>query len=241
MKVVDPQAIHTARQFVRRTIGARLRKELLAQYRANQTPGAYSPDAKSAGKRGLKNLALAYLASAPTDADIALAQTQFDQAGNMTDRVAALVALIHANAPAAAKALKEFYRDFKGEALVVDKWFAMQATAPATDVAQVRTLMEHAAFNIKNPNRARSLIFSFCGNAAQFHATDGSGYAFWAEQVTTLDALNPQVAARLARTMDRWRRYAPALQAKMRAALEQVAAVKDLSNDTREVITKALA
>jgi aminopeptidase N len=241
MKVVDPQAIHTARQFVRRTIGARLRRELLAQHRANQTPGTYSPDAKSAGKRGLKNLCLSYLASAPTDADIALAQAQFDQAGNMTDRVAALVALIHANAPGATKALNAFYRDFKGEALVIDKWFAMQATAPMTDVATVRALMEHPAFNIKNPNRARSLIFSFFANAAQFHAPDGSGYAFWAEQVKALDALNPQVAARLARTLDRWRRYAPALQEKMRAALEQVADIKTLSNDTREVVTKALA
>ncbi len=241
MKVVDPQAIHSARQFVRRTIGARLRKELLAQYRANLTPGAYSPDAKSAGKRGLKNLCLAYLSSAPTDADIALAQSQFDQAGNMTDRVAALVALMHANAPSADKALKAFYRDFKGEALVIDKWFAMQATSPSLDVAQARALMDHAAFNIKNPNRARSLIFSFCSNAAQFHARDGSGYAFWAEQMATLDALNPQVASRLARMLDRWRRYTPDLQAKMRAALEQVAAIKTLSNDSREVITKALA
>ncbi|MDL2358559.1 MAG: DUF3458 domain-containing protein, partial [Pseudomonadota bacterium] len=242
MKVVNPQAIHAARQFVRSTIGAALRAELTAQYHANQTPGEYSPDALSAGRRGLKNLALSYLAAASDAAGILLAQAQFDQAGNMTDRVAALVALIHAGAPGASAALRDFYRDFDNEALVIDKWFAIQAAAPTTDVKAVRALMQHRAFNLKNPNRARSLVFSFCaGNPSQFHAPDGSGYAFWAEQVIALDALNPQVASRLARSMDRWRRYAPALQVHMKKALQQVAGLKKLSSDVREVVSKALA
>ncbi|NHZ96634.1 aminopeptidase N [Massilia sp. CCM 8734] len=242
MEVVNPQAIHQARQFVRRTVGEALRVELRAQYDANQTPGAYSPDALSAGRRGLKNLALAYLASTSGEDSIALAQAQFDNASNMTDRVAALAALIHSGAGSAQAALQAFYADFDNEALVIDKWFAMQASAPATDVAAVRELMRHAAFNIKNPNRARSLVFTFCvGNPSQFHAPDGSGYAFWAEQVIALDALNPQVASRLARSMDRWRRYAPALQAHMKKALQKVAGVKKLSNDVREVVSKALA
>ncbi|MDB5755203.1 MAG: aminopeptidase [Massilia sp.] len=242
MSVVNPQAIHAARRFVRATIGERLRGELAQQYQANATPGDYSPDALSAGKRGLKNLALSYLAAAPDDASIEFAQAQFDSAGNMTDRVAALVALIHAGANGAAAALAAFYRDFKGEALVIDKWFAMQAASPGTDVKAVRELMKHPAFTLKNPNRARSLIFSFCsGNPSQFHAPDGSGYAFWAEQVIALDALNPQVASRLARSMDRWRRYAPALQVNMKKALQKVASGKKLSNDVREVVSKALA
>ncbi|NHZ32210.1 aminopeptidase N [Massilia rubra] len=242
MEVVNPQAIHQARQFMRRTVGEALRVELRAQYDANQTPGAYSPDALSAGRRGLKNLALAYLASTSGEDSIALAQAQFDNASNMTDRVAALAALIHSGAGSAQAALQAFYADFDNEALVIDKWFAMQASAPATDVAAVRALMRHAAFNIKNPNRARSLVFTFCvGNPSQFHAPDGSGYAFWAEQVIALDALNPQVASRLARSMDRWRRYAPALQAQMKKALQKVAGVKKLSNDVREVVSKALA
>jgi aminopeptidase N len=242
MDVVDPQAIHQARQFVRRTIGAALRAELRAQYDANQTPGPYSPDALSAGRRGLKNLALAYLASTSSEESIALAQAQFDKAGNMTDRVAALAALVHAGAGAAQAALHAFYADFDKEALVIDKWFALQASAPATDLAAVRALMRHAAFTIKNPNRARSLVFTFClNNASQFHAPDGSGYAFWAEQVIALDALNPQVASRLARSMDRWRRYAPALQVHMKKALRKVAGLKTLSNDVREVVSKALA
>ncbi|MDB5916891.1 MAG: aminopeptidase [Massilia sp.] len=242
MSVVNPQAIHAARRFVRACIGACLRAEFVAQYHANQTPGEYSPDALSAGRRGLKNLALSYLAAAPDFDSIKLAQAQFDSAGNMTDRVAALVALIHAGADGAPAALHGFYKDFENEALVIDKWFAMQAAAPTTDVAAVRELMRHRAFNLKNPNRARSLVFSFCGgNPSQFHAPDGSGYAFWAEQVIALDAINPQVASRLARSMDRWRRYAPALQVHMKRALQQVAGLKKLSSDVREVVSKALA
>jgi aminopeptidase N len=243
MEVVDPQAIHAARRFLRRGIAAALKNELLAAYEASQTPGPYSPDAISAGKRGLKNLALSYLLAAPGEAELALAQRQFDEAGNMTDRSAALSALIHSGQPEnAAASLERFYQDFSKEALVVDKWFSMQASAPATDVAAVRQLMQHPAFTLKNPNRARSLIFSFCnGNPSQFHAPDGSAYAFWAEQVIALDALNPQVAARLARSMDRWRRYVPELQAHMRTALETVAARVGLSNDVLEVVSKALA
>jgi aminopeptidase N len=227
---------------MRRTIGARLREVLLAVYDDNQTPGEYSPDAVSAGRRGLKNVALAYLAAAPEEASIGLAQRQYDNAGNMTDRVAALVALIHAQADGAGRSLQHFYQEFEGEALVIDKWFTMQAAAPGTDVEAVRALMQHKAFNIKNPNRARSLLFAFANsNPAQFHAPDGSGYAFWAEQVVALDAINPQVASRLARSMDRWRRYAPALQSQMKKALQQVSGNKKLSNDVREIISKALA
>jgi aminopeptidase N len=242
LDVVDPMAIHAARQFMRADIGARLRTELLAQYQANQTPGEYSPDAASIGKRALKNLALSYLCAAPDEASIALAQRQFDEATNMTDRVAALSALMHARAPGAQDALQRFYDEFQGEALVVDKWFTLQATAPTTDLAAVRELMGHPAFTLRNPNRARSLVAAFCtGNPVQFHAPDGSGYAFWAEQVIALDALNPQVASRLARAMDRWRRYAPALQEHMKTALQQVAGQTKLSNDVREVVSKALA
>jgi len=240
--VVDPLAIHLARQFVRANIGARLKQELLAQYHANATPGEYSPDALSIGKRALKNLCLAYLTAAQDEKGIQLAQDQFENAGNMTDRVAALSALIHARVPTVDAALQRFYDEFEDEALVIDKWFGMQASSATSDVAAVRQLMRHPAFNLRNPNRARSLISSFCANnPVQFHAPDGSGYAFWAEQVITLDGLNPQVASRLARAMDRWRRYTPALQEQMKKALQQVAGQQRLSNDVREVVGKALA
>jgi aminopeptidase N len=241
-EVVHPLSIHMARQFVRATIGARLRDELMAAYNANQTPGEYSPDAESIGKRALKNLALNYLVAASDDQAIQLARKQFDEADNMTDMAAALAALVYTEPEASQDKLQRFFDEFQGDALVIDKWFGMQASAPWMDVAGVRELMKHPAFNIKNPNRARSVVLTFCaGNAVQFHVPDGSGYQFWAEQVIALDALNPQVASRLARAMDRWRRYSPALQAHMKKALQQVNGQKKLSNDVREVISKALA
>ena len=242
MDVIDPQAIHTARRFLIETLARALRVDLLSAYAANLTPGAYSPDAASAGKRALKNAALAYLAELD-DADAHdLVQRQYDSANNMTDRLAALAGLTHSHAPGKAAALAKFYADFEHEPLVIDKWFMSQGMAHTTDVAAVRALMRHPAFTLKNPNRARSLIFSFCnGNPSRFHAADGSGYAFWAEQVIALNSINPQVAARLARTLDRWRKYAPALQAKMRAALQKVADAPKLSRDVLEVVSKALA
>jgi aminopeptidase N len=239
--VIAPQAIHTARQFMRKTVSEKLKADLIAVYAANLTPGKYSPDAKSASKRGLKNLCLSYLLDWHDESTLQLAHAQIDTADNMTDRIAALMCLVNTGIKTAQQPLKNFYLDFKNEALVVDKWFSLQAVAMATDVTAVRKLMTHPAFSLKNPNRARSLIFSFCnGNPSQFHAADGSGYEFWAEQVIALNKLNPQVAARLVRTLDHWKRYQPALKKQMQAALQKVAAVKGLSKDVQEVVTKTL-
>ncbi|MDR5778799.1 aminopeptidase N [Caballeronia sp. LZ065] len=252
MTVSDPAAVHAARVFMSRRLAAQLRDKWLATYDANRTPGEYRPLPEDAGKRGLRNLALAYLSQLDDPADaVRLAQAQYDSANNMTDRSAALAALLLASATPGADAtvadaaLADFYRRFEKEALVIDKWFALQATqrgGPDRKVIEiVRKLMQHQAFTLKNPNRARSLIFSFCsGNPAQFHAPDGSGYAFWAEQVIALDALNPQVAARLARGLELWRRFTPQLREKMHAALSEVAA-QAKSRDVREVVEKALA
>ncbi|WP_207002980.1 aminopeptidase N [Trinickia mobilis] len=249
MSESNPAAVHRARQFVRKRLAAALREPWLAIYDRHRTPGAYAPTPEAAGHRGLKNLALAYLAELDDPADaVKLATAQYAEANNMTDRAAALSALLAASTskdtPAAESALADFYRRFEKEPLVIDKWFALQATQRGTEsrpiIDVVRKLMTHPAFNLKNPNRARSLIFSFCSaNPAQFHAEDGSGYAFWAEQVIALDALNPQVAARLARALELWRRYTPVLREKMRAALEQVAA-QAKSRDVREIVEKAL-
>ncbi|PMS37109.1 alanyl aminopeptidase [Trinickia symbiotica] len=250
MAEADPAAVHMARQFVRQRLATALREEWLAVYARHETPGPFEPTPQAAGHRGLKNLALAYLAELddPSDA-IRLAVAQYDSANNMTDRAAALSALLAASATRSAAqadgALDDFYRRFEREPLVIDKWFAMQATQRGSQerpiIDTVRRLMGHPAFTLRNPNRARSLIFSFCsGNPAQFHAADGSGYAFWADQVIALDALNPQVAARLARALELWRRYTPALRERMRAALERVAAQAS-SRDVREIVEKALA
>ncbi len=240
-KVIAPQAIHTARQFMRKTISERLKADLIAAYEANLTPGKYSPDAKLAGKRGLKNLCLSYLLGWQDKSTLQLAHAQIVAADNMTDRLAALMCLVNTGSKTAQQPLKNFYRDFKNEALVIDKWFSLQAVAMHTDVKAVRKLMTHPAFTLKNPNRARSLSFSFCnGNPSQFHAADGSGYAYWAEQVIALNKLNPQVAARLVRTLDHWRKYQPALKKQMQAALQKVAATKGLSKDVQEVVVRAL-
>ncbi|HTH58587.1 MAG TPA: aminopeptidase N [Paraburkholderia sp.] len=247
----NPAAVHRARQFLRKRLANALRDQWLALYERHQTPGDYQATPEASGHRALKNLALAYLAELddPRDA-VRLAAAQYAAANNMTDRAAALSTLLAAAAAdsgtgEAQQALDDFYRRFEKEPLVIDKWFALQATQrgtpqrPVIDI--VRRLMSHPAFNLKNPNRARSLIFSFCAaNPAQFHAEDGSGYAFWAEQVIALDALNPQVAARLARSLELWRRFTPALREQMRAALQKVAnEVK--SRDVREIVEKALA
>jgi aminopeptidase N len=247
----NPAAVHAARQFVRKRLANALKNDWLKVYEQHRTPGAYEATPEAAGHRALKNLALSYLAELDDPAEaVRIASAQYDAANNMTDRAAALSALLNAAAAKggsteAQQALDDFYQRFEKEPLVIDKWFALQATQrgsaqrPVIDI--VRRLMSHPAFNLKNPNRARSLIFSFCAaNPAQFHAEDGSGYAFWADQVIALDAINPQVAARLARSLELWRRFTPTLRDGMHAALEKVAAhVK--SRDVREIVEKALA
>ena len=153
--------------------------------------------------------------------------------------------VIH-GAKAAKECLADFYQRFVDDPLVVDKWFALQSSRPPVDGAEptltdVYRLREHEAFKMNNPNRVRSVIHAFCmNNPASFHQADGSGYAFWAEAVLALDPINPQVAARLARALDRWRLFAQPYQGKMHAYLEEVAACKTLSADVREVISKAL-
>ncbi len=240
--VIDPQAIHAARQFMHRTLADALKADFIAVYEANLTPGAYSPDNASASKRALKNLSLAYLLEWQHDSTRQLAEAQLAEADNMTDRVAALADLLNADPALAAPALQDFYTDFENEALVIDRWFSLQASARSTDVRAIRELMQHPAFSLRNPNRARSLIFSFCnGNPAQFHAADGSGYAFWAEQVIALNAINPQVAARLVRTLDHWKKYLPSLRKQMKSALQQIEKSESLSKDVQEVVSKALA
>jgi aminopeptidase N len=240
-EVIDPQAIHAARKFMRNTLSENLKADFIAAYEANQTSGNYSADAKSAGKRGLKNLCLSYLLGWKDDSTLELAIAQIDAADNMTDRLAALMGLLNTGSKSAAQPLNRFYQDFKNEALVIDKWFSLQAVATHTDVKAVRKLMTHPDFTLKNPNRARSLIFSFCnGNPAQFHAPDGSGYEFWVEQVIALNKLNPQVAARLVRTLDHWKKFEPALKRQMQTALQKIASTKGLSKDVQELVTKAL-
>jgi len=243
MTVIDPDAIHAVRVALRRHLARTLHNQWLQTYDAFVTTGPYSPDAQAAGRRALRNLSLSYLVELDDEAGRGLAMRQFAAADNMTDAMAALSALANCDCPERAVALERFYARWKDEALVIDKWFSVQATSRLRNtLAEVKRLMSHAAFEIRNPNRVRALVSSFCqANQVRFHAADGGGYAFLAEQVRVLDPLNPQVAARLARALDRWKKLDTQRQPHARRALEQIRDTSGLSRDTFEVVTRALS
>ena len=249
LDVVDPQAIHAAVDAAQVQLAAALREDWVAAFDANQIKGGYTPDPVSSGKRALANLALSMLVlDAQSTGDTVWpgrAYQRFKDAGNMTDRLGALSALVGAHAELAEPALARFHELFSKDALVIDKWFALQGRTPERDgrtFARVRQLLQHPDFTLKNPNRARSLIFSLCMfNPAAFHRADAAGYVFWAEQVLALDAINPQIASRLARVMDRWNVLAEPYRSAALLAIQRVAAKADLSVNVREVITRALA
>ena len=249
LAVVDPQRIHAVREAMRLQLATALQADWARAWEENEGNGAYTPDPLSSGRRALAGQALVHLnlAATRTGDTVWPGRTYqcFKDADNMTDRANALVALIGAGHELARPALALFHTLFADEALVIDKWFQMQAGAPdrGGDILPlVKQLMQHPDFSITNPNRARSLVFAYCsGNPAGFHRADGAGYAFWVEQVLALDAINPQVAARLARALDRWKKLADPYREPARAAIARVAASAALSNDTREVISRALA
>jgi aminopeptidase N len=240
---VDPDAIHRARTELRRHLARSLSESLLDAYTRLTDSRPYSPEAAAAGRRSLRNCCLGLLLEIDDDQTRALALRQFRQADNMTDAIAALSVLAQFDCAERAAVLGEFYERWKNEALVLDKWLAVQATSrlPGT-LSEVKRLMRHTAFDPRNPNKVRALVSSFChANHVRFHAADGSGYRFCAEQVIELDRLNPQVAARLARAFDRWSKFDAQRRAHARSALERIRAVGELSRDTGEVITHALA
>jgi aminopeptidase N len=242
MEVVDPDALHASRNALRSAVASRFKDEFLSLYRRNKIEGSYSPDAVSSGKRALRNLALAYLMELETSDVVALCYEQYGQTDNMTEQFAALAALANSNAQQRQIALDSFYTRWKEEPLVVDKWLAVQAASrlPST-LARVRELLAHPAFDIKVPNKVYSLIRGFTANHVRFHAADGGGYAFLADQVLALNELNPQVAARMARGFDRWKRFDAGRQAKAKAQLERLRDAKGLSRDVAEIVVKALA
>jgi aminopeptidase N len=239
LEVVDPDALHESRNRLRRELARLLEGQFLETYGKQRSEGAYSPDAQSIGRRALRGLCLSYLVEVGHSA---LAYEQFRTAGNMTDAMAALTALANSECPERQPALDAFHARWQSEPLVVDKWLAVQATSrlPGT-LARVHELLSHPAFDIKVPNKVYALIRAFASNHVRFHAADGSGYAFLADQVIRLDTLNPQVAARMARAFDRWRKFDQPRQAKAKTALERIRDAKGLSRDVGEIVTKALA
>ena len=242
MQTVDPDAIHEVRLALRRHLARSLRGELLATYQAYSIAAPYSPDAVSAGQRALRNVCLAYLMELEDEPVRALCLRQFDGADNMTDAMAALGAIANSDWSERRPALDRFYAKWKREPLVVDKWLAVQAAARGPEtLSEVKRLTQHPAFDLKNPNKVYALIRTFCANQRHFHAADGSGYAFAADQVLALDPLNPQIAARVARAFDRWKKFDTGRQAHARAQLARIRAAEGLSKDTLEVVSKALA
>jgi aminopeptidase N len=249
LDVVDPQRIHAVREAMREQLAVGLQADWEAAYEQNKDTGAYRPDPASSGRRALAGLALMQLCVAARATGDTVwpgkAYQRFKDATNMTDRFNALAALVVGGSDLAAEALKRFHAMFRHEALVIDKWFALQAGAPdhgGNVLPVVKQLMSHPDFSIRNPNRARSLIFSYCSaNPGAFHRPDAAGYVYWSDRVLELDAINPQVAARLARALDRWKKLAEPLRSAAREAIARVDAKPDLSNDVREVVSRALA
>jgi len=239
--VIHPVATRAAREALRADLAKRHADAFRRLYDSHRSNAPFSPDADSAGRRALRNVALAYRTAGPEGEAPAVAQ--FEAANNMTDRLGALGLLNRMPGPAREHALAAFAERFDGDALVMDKWFSLQATAPLPNAAaHLRQMMHHPRFSLTNPNKVRALIGAFAmANPTGFHAEDGSGYAFLAEQIKTLNGLNPQIAARLVGPLGRWRRYDRGRQEKMRAALQDVAATPDLARDLVEVVSKSLA
>ena len=244
MAVIDPDAVHAAREALRRTLAASLADRWRAAYALHgDAPYAYTPAAK--GLRRLRGVALAYLAAAepaagPT-AGMAQARALYDAADNMTDRMAALAVLANGEGPSRDAALADFHARYRHDALVIDKWFTVQALSARDDAASAaEALSRHPDFTLANPNRIRSLVGAFAANPRAFHVRGGAGYRFLADTVLAVDALNPQTAAKLVPPLGRWRRYDETRGAAMRGELERIVGAAGLSKDVFEQASKSL-
>ena len=235
----DPGAIHTAREGLKAAIGMALAGELAALHARASAVTLNDPAGR--GARKVKTTALALIAAADPAKAAMLAAAQFDAADNMTDRQGALMVLCGLESPARAEKLAAFYERYKDNALVVDKWFTLQALSLHPEViAHVRALAEHPDFNMKNPNRVRSLHMAFAGNPKGFHKADGEGYRMVADVILALDPINPQTAAKFVPALGRWRRIEAGRAALMKAELERILAVGNLSRDTFEQVSRSL-
>ena len=243
LAVVDPEAIHAAREALRGAIGRRLEAQWREAYDGPREPYAYNSAAK--GRRRLRNVALGFIAASGAADWAKLAFTQFGAADNMTDRQAALGTLANGEAPEAGgeriAALDIFYQRYRDNPLVLDKWFGTQALSTRADTAAtVAELLHHRDFTLANPNRARSVLGGFGVNQRAFHAADGFGYRLLADQLIALDRLNPQTAAKLLPPLARWRRFEPGRAGLMRAELARIVAQPGLSRDLFEQASKSL-
>ena len=242
MQRVDVEAIHTAREFVLLTLAEQLQNHFQTLYRNNHRDESGKFDAGAIGRRRIKNTCLSYLGKLENRDSHQLAQLQFNSAKNMTDQMAALTVIVNNPHPARQQCLDSFYRQWQAEALVIDKWFALQASSSMPDTfATVQALMNHPAFDLKNPNRVRSLIGAFSqSNPLHFHAANGQGYRFLADRIIELNILNPQIASRMVGALTGWRRYDEGRQALMKTQLERIMNTEAISKDVYEVASKSL-
>jgi aminopeptidase N len=240
MEVVDVDGLHAARKFIKKGLGNDLAALFTQRYAELNDGMPYQKTSAAMARRALKNVCLSYLLE--TSEGESQAVTQLESSDNMTDTLAAIKGLILLDSPMADTALSEFETRWREDALVMDKWFMMQAVKPGPGtVNRVMELMQHPAFSIQNPNKVRSLIGVFAMlNPTGFHAADGSGYAFHADRVIELDGLNPQIAARMASAFNRWKRYDDGRKKLMKAQLQRIAAVDNLSGDVSEIVNNAL-
>ena len=240
VETVDVDGIHAARRFVKATLAERLADRFSARYRELASHGPYDKSPPAMARRSLRNACLSYLLETP--AGEALARAQLAASDNMTDTLAALGGMVLAGAAAAPAALAEFELAWRDDPRVMDKWFAIQASAPgAATVRRVAELMQHPAFSLRNPNKVRAVLGAFAmSNPTAFHAADGSGYRLLADRVIELDALNPQIAARMAAAFNPWTRYDAARRRLAKAELQRIAAAPGLSGEVAEIVGNAL-
>jgi aminopeptidase N len=239
----DPAAIHDAREALRKRMAAHLDASLRELHGRLQDTSAFSPDATQAGRRALRNAVIELMSANPTPYNRERARAHYDDAGNMTDSIGGLCALMGIGGEAFETALADFYERWRDEPLVIDKWFALQARDPAEGaLGRVLGLTVHPAFEVDNPNRLRALVATFAAfNPARFHDPSGAGYRFLADHVLAVDSFNPSIAARLLEPLGQWARYQPELGTLMRAELERITRSPDLSKNVFELASKALA
>ena len=242
MEIVDVEAIHDARDMARSTIGRALGACVRALYDQLTDDSGYTIDGPAIGRRALRNTCLSYLVAGAEPSAVALAKAQFDAGQNMTDVLAALGILSGVDCPQRTQALDAFYQAWRGDPLVLDKWFAIQALSPLPETARaVATLKGHPDFDLRNPNRIRALLSSFAGNQVRFHDRSGAGYRLYADSIIQLDPTNGQVAARMVSPLGQWCRFDAERQLLMRGELQRILDLPGLSRNTFEMASKSMA
>ena len=239
---VDPDAIHSAREWLRAELSRELHSDLEGLYETNAAPGPYSPEAGDAGKRALRNAALAILAATGDERDVMRVSAHYDTAANMTDKIASLAVLTHLEGKPRESAFNDFFEQWKDDHLVIDKWFGLQAMSSLQAVPErVKTLCKHPLFSLKAPNKVRALIGAFANmNPTGFNRADGAGYGLVADTVLEIDKFNPQISARLLGAFKSWRMLEPIRQEKAESALKRISLHENLSRDLFEIVTKTL-